>query len=120
MPSLHPSPEIDSSPTPPALGSRYEVRSFAGSGSFGDVWKIHDRWRHQDRAAKFLSPALSAPDWRSRFYQEYSLLYKLSHPGLVSAHEYSKTDDGIPFFTMDWIPGPTLEDHRWLKAHLEE
>jgi len=101
------------SPSPPALPARFRPLEFAGSGSFGEVWKVNDTWRGADRAAKFLAPSLRASEWRERFFREYALLYKLNHPGLVAAHDFGRTPEGIPFFTMDWVPGPTLADGAW-------
>jgi tetratricopeptide (TPR) repeat protein len=98
---------------PPALPERFEPRRFAGSGGCGAVWEVWDRWRGVARAAKLLIAPQNARKWRDLFYHEYALLFRLRHPGLIPAYDYGRTADDVPFFTMAWHDGPTLEEATW-------
>jgi len=102
--------------TPPALPDRYEIVRLAGCGMFGAVWEVVDSWHSAGRAAKILGPDHQSALWRDRFYHEFALLYRLSHPSLVSAHDFGRLPDGTPFFTMDWVGAPILSAQSWSEA----
>jgi len=101
----------------PRFGERFDVEAFAGAGSFGSVWRVRDRWTDQVRAAKLLTDRSDDAAWRQRFFHEFALLFRLRHPGLIRAYDYGHTEDGAPFFTMDWHDGPTLEEQPPDPAH---
>lgn len=49
-------------------------------------------------------------DWRLRFQQEFHTAARLRHPNLVATWDYADGKDGVPFFTMEFLPGPGLEE----------
>jgi serine/threonine protein kinase len=59
-------------------------------------------------AVKFLSPAMAAlPEVVERFRREIKLLATLDHPRIVKVRGQGQVE-GIPWFAMDLVEGPTL------------
>lgn len=50
------------------------------------------------------------PEWRLRFQQEFHLAARLRHPHVVATFDYAEPRDGLPFFTMEYLPGPGFEE----------
>jgi serine/threonine protein kinase len=78
-----------------------------GAGGMGTVYRA----RSVDGAAlavKFLAPSLAAePELVARFWREVALLERLDHPGIVKVRAHGERE-GLPWFAMDLIEGPTL------------
>ena len=92
------------------LVGRYQLRGLLGCGGMAEV---HDGWDMRlDRAVavKLLHPALSRqPDNRRRFEVEARAAARLSHPNIVSVHDYGD-HHGRPFIVMERLPGSSLAD----------
>ncbi len=50
------------------------------------------------------------PEWRLRFQQEFHLAVRLRHPHVVATYDYAEPREGLPFFTMEYLPGPGFEE----------
>jgi serine/threonine protein kinase len=89
-------------------GHRIEAR--LGSGGMGHVYRAA---RDGDTgpepcALKFLASALAAdPEPRGRFLREVKVLRGLDHPAIVRVLASGEVD-GIPWFAMTLVPGPSL------------
>jgi eukaryotic-like serine/threonine-protein kinase len=79
-----------------------------GSGSFGTVWKIIDRYNGEIRALKiYHSNDLDLLDKSSRFARGYKAMAKLNHPQVVKI----KTWYDAPYaFDMEYIDGGNLRE----------
>lgn len=116
----------------PSLPMRYDLRSPLGRGGMGEVFLVFDREREQEVALKRLSPrepSLHQNDEEARFLfrQEFAAMATLRHPHLVEAYDYATDSEGVPYFTMEAVPGADLatdkknteaEVRRWLPAIL--
>ena len=49
-------------------------------------------------------------EWRLRFAQEFHTAARLKHPNVVETYDYAESRGGLPFFTMEYLPGPGLEE----------
>jgi serine/threonine protein kinase len=49
------------------------------------------------------------PSVVERFKREARALAQISHPNIVHLYAFGATDDGHPFFAMEFVPGDTLE-----------
>ena len=102
-------------PSAPALlpGRRlgpYEIVSFLGEGGMGRVYRARDARLAREVAVKVLDPAWAAdPDLLSRFRNEARAVSALSHGNIVVVHDVGEAD-GIPFFAMELLEGPTLRE----------
>jgi serine/threonine protein kinase len=94
--------------SPPELkGFRY-VRQL-GSGGFSDVYLYEQALPKRSVAVKVLDELTA--DNRASFAAEANLMAQLSaHPYIVSIHHADVSDDGRPFFVMEYCSGPSLAD----------
>ncbi len=93
---------------PETIG-RYQVRSFLGRGSFGDVYAVYDPLFDIERAVKLLRRGLfDLESSRTQFLAEARHAVKVSHPGLVDVRDVV-IDPNQSFIVMKLIDGETLE-----------
>jgi len=93
---------------PPELkGFRY-LRQL-GAGGFSDVYLYEQALPKRSVAVKVLDELTE--DNRASFTAEANLMAQLSaHPYIVSIHHADVSDDGRPFFIMEYCPGQSLAD----------
>lgn len=82
---------------------RYEVRGKLGSGTSGDVYRVHDRKLGTMVALKTLHK--SDPVAIHRFKKEFRSLADVNHPNLVQLYELESADADRWFFTMELVDG---------------
>lgn len=82
------------------LDGRYELESWVGEGTFGEVWRALDRRLGMVVAVKLVKDGVCV----GRFAEEIKLLARLQHPGIVTLRD--QWDAGAPgsrpFFVMDY------------------
>ncbi|PRC41991.1 serine/threonine protein kinase [Mycobacterium sp. ITM-2017-0098] len=92
------------------LGGRYELRELLGCGGMAEVRDGWDTRLSRPVAIKLLHPHLNTdPDIRRRFEDEARSAAALSHPNIVSVHDFG-VHDSRPFIVMERLPGRTLAD----------
>jgi WD40 repeat protein/tRNA A-37 threonylcarbamoyl transferase component Bud32 len=80
-----------------------------GRGGMGVVYRARQRALDRDVAVKVLLRAqFASREERERFFREAQAAARLQHPGIVAVHEVGE-DEGVPWFSMDHIPGRSLE-----------
>jgi hypothetical protein len=95
-----PAPEV-------TVGSRigrFEILDRLGAGGMGEVFKARDTQIDEIVALKTVRT-----DSR-RFLDEVKLARKVTHPGVCRVHDIYE-ENGLLFFTMEFVPGTTLKDH---------
>jgi eukaryotic-like serine/threonine-protein kinase len=92
----------------PLLGARYRLGSRLGGGGMADVHRAMDTRLQRLVAAKVFRSATDELG-RKRFAEEARILASLSHPGLVTVHDFSADEDEL-FLIMELIEGGTLAD----------
>ncbi|HEY4254341.1 MAG TPA: serine/threonine-protein kinase [Roseomonas sp.] len=106
-------PGADDVATPPrVIAERYEVRDLIGRGAFGEVFEVYDRRLSRLVALKTMpiGPATDAraADDLQRFYQEAQSVARLSHPGIVTVHDFGEAKD-FAWIVMELVIGETLK-----------
>lgn len=87
-----------------------ELLEVIGRGGMGTVYRARHPQSGADRALKMISAGeLASPEARRRFLQEAGAAATLQHPGIVTIHE-TGSQDGMPFYVMDYVPGRTPAD----------
>lgn len=95
---------------PILLNNRYELNELLGSGGMSVVYRAHDRMLERDVAIKILRETFSSDDeFRSRFHQEAKAAANLSHPNIVTIHDFG-LDAGRLFIVMEYVPGDHLKN----------
>ncbi len=88
------------------IADRFELRSLAGEGGMGVVYRAFDRLRAGEVAFKTMRRA--GPHETRRFAREVQVLRGLSHPGIVRHVADGVSDAGEPWLAMEWLEGEDL------------
>ena len=88
------------------LDKRYQIQAHLGAGGMGEVYRVLD----QDRecALKILNTMVDQKSVYRRFHREFQVLNRFQHPRLVRTYTWGFAE-GRPYFTMEYLPGKTLE-----------
>ncbi len=91
------------------LNQRYRLLHPLGSGGMAVVYKAIDEMLERTVAVKILRQDYSKEvDFRERFKQEAKAAANLSHPNIVTVHDFG-LDDGQVFIVIEFIPGTDLK-----------
>ncbi len=114
--------QIWSSPSSPAptrqllgaglkLKGRYLIERELGRGGIGVVYLARDERLHlMPVVIKFLLDNSSSAWLAKKFLQEAEALTRINHPGVVRVIDRDQTEDGRPFFVMEFVEGKSLRD----------
>ena len=92
------------------LNNRYQLQELLGSGGMSVVYRAHDRMLERDVAIKILRETYSSDqEFRERFRQEAKAAANLSHPNIVTIHDFG-LDSGRLFIVMEYVPGRHLKE----------
>lgn len=89
---------------------RYEIVSELGQGAMGTVYKAVDPRLDRIVALKTVKLDPSSPDYtefRERFHAEAKSAGRLSHPNIVTIHDFGEVD-GTAYIAMEFLRGETL------------
>ncbi len=95
--------------SPGLLNNRYKIEGRIGSGGMAEVYRARDLMLERTVAVKLLREDFSQdPAFRERFRQEAKAAANLSHPNIVTIHDFGFDDQQI-FIVMEYIPGTDLK-----------
>ena len=90
---------------------RYEILDELGRGGMATVYLARQTDLDRSVALKELSAfRQSDPAFAHRFLRESRLAGSLTHPNIVTVHDYFE-NDGIPYIAMEYVPGGSLRPH---------
>lgn len=92
------------------FANRYRIVRGLGTGGMGEVYLVEDLRQDGKRVALKVIANLSAINdtWVARFRREISHASRLVHENIVAIYDYGATDNGQPYYTMEYIKGETL------------
>ena len=94
---------------PIILNDRYQLEQTLGTGGMALVYKAKDLMLERSVAVKVLREDLSTDmSFRERFRQEARAAANLSHPNIVTVHDFG-LDQGHLFIVMEYVPGTDLK-----------
>ncbi|HVJ92910.1 MAG TPA: serine/threonine-protein kinase [Labilithrix sp.] len=86
-----------------------ELRSIAGAGATGRVYRAHQRGIDRDVAVKILHRELGNNQTLvQRFHREAKIASKLQHPHVVDVHLAGQLPDGAVYIAMEFLDGMSL------------
>ncbi len=89
---------------------KYKVLEEIGRGTMGRVYKAHDPVLNRLVAIKTMSASVDAGDeMHKRFHREAQAAALLSHPNIVTVHDFGEEQDLI-FMAMEFLEGSDLRD----------
>ena len=100
-------------PSPEEIAGKFpqfEVLECLGRGGMGVVYKARQKSLNRLVAIKILAPERERDaHFAERFAREAELLAKLSHPHIVTIHDFGVTG-GLYFLVMEYVDGVNLRD----------
>jgi len=96
-------------PDPILLNNRYQLEERLGSGGMSFVYRARDLMLERSVAIKILRENFSGdPEFRERFHQEAKAAANLTHPNIVTVHDFG-LDANRLFIVMEYVPGMHLK-----------
>ncbi len=97
---------------PERIGAYRIVREI-GRGGMGHVYlAVRDDERFHNRVAlKLIKREHDLDRYRNRFELERQILFSLNHPNIARCLDGGITDDGRPWFAMEYIEGLPVDDY---------
>ena len=97
--------------TPQRIGP-YKILSKLGEGGFGLVYLAEQREPVRRRVAlKVIKPGMDSRAVIARFESERQALALMSHPNVASVLDADVTEQGRPYFVMEYVPGVSITEH---------
>jgi serine/threonine protein kinase len=90
-----------------ALDGRYQIGGELGRGGMAIVHRAVHLPDGRDVAIKLLLPTVASQLGVERFLREIALAGSLRHPNILEVLDAGEAD-GLPYYTMPFIAGPTL------------
>lgn len=91
------------------LNNRYKLEERIGSGGMAVVYRARDLMLERIVAIKLLREDYSRdPTFRERFRQEARAAANLTHPNIVTVHDFGLDSDHL-FIVMEYMPGTNLK-----------
>ncbi len=91
------------------LNGRYQLLEKIGSGGMADVYRARDPVLDRYVAIKVLRKDFSSnADFQKNFRMEARAAANLSHPNIVTVHDFGFADD-LLYIVMEYIPGKDLK-----------
>ena len=90
----------------------YELTRELGRGGMGAVWLARraDQQFEKLVAIKLLKRGTDTDEVLRRFHAERQILARLEHPNIARLLDGGMTDDGLPYFVMEFVEGKPLTD----------
>ena len=97
--------------------NNYKIISLVAEGGFGIVYLAEQHAPVRRRVAlKIIKPGMDTVAVITRFEAERQALAILDHPNIATVYDAGATDDGRPFFVMEYVEGDQIteycDDHR--------
>ena len=90
----------------------YEIIEKLGEGGFSIVYMARQSEPVNRRLAiKLIKPGMDTESVLARFSSEQQALALLNHPGITRVMDFGTTDDGRPWFAMEYVDGVAITDY---------
>ncbi len=101
-----------SAPLPEKVGP-YRIVDRLGRGGMAVVYRAEraDGEFEQTVALKLILPEHTDSAWQERFLQERQLLASLNHPNIAQLLDGGVSDDGSPYFALEYVDGQPITDY---------
>jgi tRNA A-37 threonylcarbamoyl transferase component Bud32/DNA-binding response OmpR family regulator len=94
------------------FNNRYKIERELGKGGLGIVYQAFDLIKGEKVALKFLidnQPIEERITNHQFFRREVKILSEIQHPNIVSILDSGFSNNGAPFFVMEYLEGDTLD-----------
>jgi non-specific serine/threonine protein kinase/serine/threonine-protein kinase len=91
----------------------YEITRRIGTGGMGAVYlaRRSDRQYEKQVAIKLIKRGMDSEAMLRRFRNERQILASLDHPNIARLLDGDTTDDGLPYFVMEYVEGQPIDEY---------
>ena len=93
-----------------ALSPEYRLERELGKGGMGRVFLATDLTLNRPVAVKVLRPELATAPAAEAFTREAQIMAQVRHPNVVTIHHAPPGNEGLHYYIMEFVEGPTLEE----------
>jgi serine/threonine protein kinase len=94
------------------IAGAYRLERLLGEGGVGEVWLAEqDAPVRRQVAIKLIKPGMDSRRVVARFEAERQALALMSHPSIAKVFDGGSTDEGRPYFVMEYVDGRPINDH---------
>ncbi|MHC4094027.1 MAG: serine/threonine protein kinase, partial [Planctomycetota bacterium] len=96
------------------IGSRvgsFLVRRVLGWGGMGKVYAAEQERPHRTVALKIIKLGMDTAEVLARFEIEREALAMMNHSGIAKVFEAGATEQGRPYFAMEYVAGVPITEH---------
>ncbi len=92
---------------------RYKITAELGAGGMGAVFLAEraDGEFQQKAAVKLIKNGINSDTVLRRFLNERQILASLEHPNIAHLVDGGTTEDGLPFFVMEYVEGTPITEY---------
>lgn len=90
-----------------SLFPQYEVVELIGRGGMGAVYRAKQKSLDRTVAIKIIQDAVGDPTFAERFSREAKALARLSHPNIVTVHDFGR-NESFYYLVMEFVEGVNL------------
>ena len=104
-----PATEPPEEASPPERIGNFRLLQRLGEGGMGEVWEAEQERPVRRRVAfKLVKWGMDTKEVLARFESERQALALMNHPNIAKVYEAGSTDEGRPFFAMEYVKGVPL------------
>jgi serine/threonine-protein kinase len=96
---------------PGDLLGEYKILSLLGEGGMGEVYLAEDSNLHRQVAIKLVKAGLGRAGLIRHFQREERILAALTHPNIGRLYGGAVTQNGLPYFVMEYVEGERLDSY---------
>lgn len=94
------------------VSGRYKLIEAIGEGGMGSVWLAEQKEPVKRKVAiKLIKPGMDSRQVLARFDAERQALALMDHPNIARVFDGGMTDQGRPFFVMEYVKGVPLTEY---------
>ncbi len=94
------------------IAGRFKLLEKIGEGGMGTVWAAQQTEPVRRRVAiKLVKPGMDSRQVLARFEAERQALAVMDHPNIAKVLDGGMTDQGRPYFTMEYVKGVPITDY---------
>jgi eukaryotic-like serine/threonine-protein kinase len=89
----------------------YKILSLLAEGGMGEVYLAEDTKLQRKVAIKLVKQGLGTASILRHFRNEEKILAGLNHPNIAQLYGAGVTQNGLPYFVMEYVEGPRLDHY---------
>ena len=89
----------------------YRILSLLGEGGMGEVYLADDTSLGRKVAIKLVKRGFGRANLLRHFRHEERILAALNHPNIARLYGAGATNDGVPYFVMEYVAGERLDQY---------